>query len=54
LFHPRRQVWTEHFQYDDGRIVGATPTGRATSRLLGMNTSSRIELRRRLTELGEF
>ncbi|MBA4107758.1 MAG: HNH endonuclease [Pirellula sp.] len=54
LFHPRRQIWADHFQYGDGRIVGTTPIGRATARLLGMNTSSRIELRRRLSELGEL
>ncbi len=32
LFNPRTQVWSEHFQWtEDGlRIVGRTPTGRAT------------------------
>ncbi|HAG82081.1 MAG TPA: HNH endonuclease [Cyanobacteria bacterium UBA12227] len=32
LFNPRTQIWFEHFQWtDDGiRIVGKTPTGRAT------------------------
>jgi len=32
LFHPRRQIWTDHFQWADGglRIVGTTPLGRAT------------------------
>lgn len=32
LFNPRRQRWSEHFQWsEDGlRILGQTPTGRAT------------------------
>lgn len=32
LFNPRTQVWSEHFSWtEDGlRIVGKTPTGRAT------------------------
>ena len=32
LFNPRTQVWSEHFQWtEDGlRVVGLTPTGRAT------------------------
>ncbi|QDT71141.1 HNH endonuclease [Lacipirellula limnantheis] len=54
LYHPRKQLWSEHFLMDDGRIVGITAIGRATARLLGMNSSSRIELRRRLGDLGEL
>lgn len=32
LFNPRQQVWVKHFQWANGglRIVGLTPTGRAT------------------------
>jgi hypothetical protein len=32
LFHPRNQRWSEHFRWsEDGlRILGITPTGRAT------------------------
>jgi hypothetical protein len=32
LFHPRLQRWSEHFRWsEDGlRIIGLTPTGRAT------------------------
>ena len=28
LFNPRTQVWTEHFAYERGRIIGLTPEGR--------------------------
>ncbi len=52
LFDPRQQPWHEHFHVDnDGRIVGITPSGRATVRLLDMNGSPQLELRRELIEL---
>ncbi len=36
LFNPRTQRWSEHFRWsDDGiRVIGLTPTGRATVTLL--------------------
>ena len=37
LFHPRRQGWQDHFRWDGFRIVGLTPTGRATVAALQMN-----------------
>jgi hypothetical protein len=46
LFHPRTDVWNEHFRFEAGRIVGLTNIGRATVRLMAMNTPRRIELRR--------
>ena len=48
LFHPRRDDWADHFQQVDGRIAGLTPTGRATARLLQINTPIRVTLRRSL------
>jgi 5-methylcytosine-specific restriction endonuclease McrA len=45
LFHPRRDVWTDHFLLSVGKIVGLTPTGKATARLLMMNYPRRVELR---------
>ena len=45
LFHPRRDAWSTHFAVRSGRIVGLTPTGRATVRLLNMNAPRRVELR---------
>ena len=46
LFHPRTDLWSDHFAIRDGHIVGLTPTGRATARLLNMNAPRRVELRR--------
>ena len=37
LFHPRRQGWRDHFRWEGFRIVGLTPTGRATVAALQMN-----------------
>ena len=45
LFHPRRNVWSKHFVIRSGHVVGLTPTGRATVRLLNMNSPRRVELR---------
>jgi 5-methylcytosine-specific restriction endonuclease McrA len=53
LFHPRKENWTDHFAFRGGRILGLTATGRATVRLLNMNATRRVELRRQLIEEGE-
>jgi hypothetical protein len=53
LFHPRQQYWQEHFRLqEDRRIVGLTPEGRATARLLDFNAEDRLQLRRVLMQQG--
>ncbi|MGH9425444.1 MAG: HNH endonuclease [Terriglobia bacterium] len=53
LFHPRKQHWSDHFQLqEDGRIIGTTPEGRATARLLDFNAEDRLQLRRVLMRQG--
>lgn len=52
LFDPRIELWAEHFQFVDSIVVGLTPTGRATVRLLNMNARRRVEIRASLIELG--
>jgi hypothetical protein len=55
LFHPRRDDWHNHFMLaDDGQIVGTTPVGRATVRLLDMNGSPQLDLRRALIHPHEY
>ena len=49
LFHPRRDDWDFHFRRVGPRLVGLTPTGRATVRVLAMNDPDRVELRARIT-----
>ena len=46
LFHPRIDDWKEHFALVEGSIVGLTPKGRATVRLLCMNAPRRVQLRK--------
>jgi 5-methylcytosine-specific restriction endonuclease McrA len=54
IFHPRRESWDDHFSWSEATIVGRTPTGRATARLLQMNARHRLELRATLIANGEF
>lgn len=55
LYHPRQQSWTGHFDWskDFQRVIGLTPTGRATVDALHMNRSGLINLRRVLFLMGE-
>ncbi len=47
LFHPRRDLWSQHFAWNDGstRIVGLTPTGRATVAVLQLNRANLVNFR---------
>lgn len=54
LYHPRQQKWKEHFELHGPLLVGITPSGRATVRLLAMNDSHRTPLRQCLIEEGDF
>jgi hypothetical protein len=48
LFHPRREVWQDHFTRQGPVIVGLTPVGRVTVLVLDMNAPGRVQLRSRL------
>lgn len=48
LFNPRTQQWIEHFAFEELTIVGLTPEGRTTVRLLQLNTQKRLAERRQL------
>ncbi|MDP6116490.1 MAG: HNH endonuclease [Planctomycetota bacterium] len=52
LFNPRQDIWEEHFLFAEASLVGLTPIGRATLRLLNMNARNRLELRSWLIEEG--
>lgn len=45
VFDPRTDDWADNFTASRGIVVGLTPIGRATARLLNMNDSRRVELR---------
>ena len=55
LFHPRRQLWSKHFEWqnDFTIIVGLTPTGRATVEALKMNRRELVNLRWALRQVGK-
>jgi hypothetical protein len=42
LFNPRIDEWNDHFRFDGPRIEGITPSGEATSKLLGFNDPPRV------------
>jgi hypothetical protein len=55
LFDPRRDRWADHFRWTGGyRLVGRTPSGRATIAALGMNRPAIVAIRRALVKLGEM
>jgi hypothetical protein len=45
LFHPRRQRWSEHFEWRGALILGTTATGRTTVEVLRMNSAEQLQLR---------
>jgi excisionase family DNA binding protein len=54
LFHPRAQQWSEHFQLSVAELLGRTPEGRTTVKLLQLNTMKRIAERRALMNVGAY
>ena len=48
LFNPRRQKWTEHFKLNNYLIVGLTPEGRTTVKLLQLNSDDRLAERKKI------
>ena len=57
LFNPRRHIWQEHFaaqQEPPFRLVGRTPTGRATIDRLQLNAPLQLGARTQWIVLGIF
>ena len=54
LFHPRRQIWGEHFVWskDGTHILGTTSCGRATIQALQLNNALAITVRRNWIRAG--
>ncbi|QLE59685.1 HNH endonuclease [Nostoc sp. TCL26-01] len=54
LFHPRQQMWSEHFSWNDDftQVIGKTSWGRATVEALQLNRVGVVNLRRLLTSAG--
>jgi len=47
LFHPRTQIWHEHFGWGEDltTVIGLTPVGRATVLLLQINRAELLRMR---------
>lgn len=54
LDNPRTQVWGEHFELRGPLIVGLTPAGRTTARVLSMNAGQRLQVRATLHAHGLY
>jgi len=46
LFNPRTELWSDHFRWEGERVMGLTPTGRATIAALAMNRPLILAIRR--------
>ena len=47
LFNPRTQNWNEHFEWNNEKIVGKTPCGRATVKALKLNNEIILPVRKK-------
>jgi len=54
LFDPRRDLWSDHFEWDRADLIGRTPTGRATIRVLAIDASDFRAVRDALQREGRF
>jgi hypothetical protein len=52
LFHPRFDSWRRHFRWEGERVIGLSPTGRATIAALNMNRPLVLAIRREETVRG--
>lgn len=53
LFDPRRDAWADHFEFEGPRLIGKTPIGRATIRVLAMNADDLLFIRMELLVEGQ-
>ena len=45
LFNPRKQTWSDHFEWHGVQIIGQTACGRTTIVVLDMNSEEQLGLR---------
>jgi hypothetical protein len=54
LFNPRKERWSDHFEWDGPYLVGKTDIGKVTVDVLEINLPYRVTLRAALIEEGIF
>ncbi|MDB6003938.1 MAG: restriction endonuclease [Prosthecobacter sp.] len=50
LFHPRKDLWSDHFEWQGAWLFGKSPRARATIQVLGINDAEAVALRESLLE----
>ncbi len=48
LFHPRQDLWQDHFEWHDAWLFGKTAIARTTIQVLGINDADAVWLRENL------
>jgi hypothetical protein len=54
LFHPRHDIWTDHFRLDAASIESRTEIGAATIRIMQLNRVESVMERRLLQAMGTY
>jgi hypothetical protein len=54
LFHPRRDIWSEHFKWEGSRLTARTQVGRVTIAVLAINEPEFVAVRAALQDEGVF
>ena len=54
FYHPRRDRWAEHFQFQDATLAPLTNIGEVTARILGFNDRDRLLERQLLIARGRY
>ena len=52
LFHPRKDKWSQHFEWFGAWVRGRNPVGRATVQVLNLNHPEMLAVRRELKDEG--
>ncbi len=54
FFNPRKDIWAEHFELNNGEILGKTEIGAITERIFKFNEPERLIFRRQLISLSQY
>lgn len=54
LFHPRKDTWSDYFEWKGPVLIGKTDVGTVSIDVLLINRPDRVEVRRALIEEGVF
>ena len=54
LYHPRKDIWPEHFAWEGGELRGRSAVGRATIAALKMDTPRKVQTFQAQAELGIY